>query len=385
MAWGVAIDTWQDRPIFGWGPNNYFAAFNTFYRPEFLEFGWNETWFDNAHNVIVNTLAVQGLAGLLAYLFLFVAALYMIIKAYKGKRLDVHEAIILGSFIAAHFVSNIFIFENPTSYLYFFFSLAFIYARTRPQEEEKQAKNDAGVSTALLTSVGVVTLLFIFATDINPGRANRQSLNMVRALMSTAPNAIELLDKSLAIPTPHVDDIRADFSRSAVNAVPSYVGAGQSEYAKKLLMRSYDELEKNKQLHPRDVRAHIEQATIARRLVEAFNDTSLFPASEKILEEALALAPGRQQVVYMLAMTKASFGNFDAAIALLDGAIKADPKIGEAWWRLANVYWLAGNLAKAKEVAMEGKRQATYFDEQGERAIAQVLAANSSTPTLGGK
>jgi O-antigen ligase len=39
MAWGVAIDAWKEKPLLGWGPNNFYYAFNKYYRPEFLRYG----------------------------------------------------------------------------------------------------------------------------------------------------------------------------------------------------------------------------------------------------------------------------------------------------------------------------------------------------------
>src|SRR5690606_23008886 len=54
MAWGVAFEAWQEKPVFGWGPNNFYYAFNKYYKPQFLEYGFGETWFDNAHSVIMN-------------------------------------------------------------------------------------------------------------------------------------------------------------------------------------------------------------------------------------------------------------------------------------------------------------------------------------------
>jgi len=90
MAWGVALDAWQEKPIFGWGPNNYYYAFNKYYRPEFLEHGFSETWFDNAHSVIMNTFAVQGIVGLLFYLNIFVVATIYLLKKYKQGGIDLH-------------------------------------------------------------------------------------------------------------------------------------------------------------------------------------------------------------------------------------------------------------------------------------------------------
>jgi O-antigen ligase len=75
IAWSIGVESWKEKPIFGWGPNNFFYAFNKYYHPESLEFGYPETWFDNAHNILVNTLTVQGLFGLVVYLGIFIGAI----------------------------------------------------------------------------------------------------------------------------------------------------------------------------------------------------------------------------------------------------------------------------------------------------------------------
>ncbi len=77
IAWEVAVASWKEKPVFGWGPNNFFYAFNKNYQSRSLEFGYGETWFDNAHNIIMNTLAVQGTVGLASYLFIFLPPLLL--------------------------------------------------------------------------------------------------------------------------------------------------------------------------------------------------------------------------------------------------------------------------------------------------------------------
>src|SRR3990167_3232616 len=90
MAWEIALEGWRERPVFGWGPGNYYYVFNQFYRPEFLEHGWNETWFDNAHNIIFNTLSERGLVGLLFYLGLFATVGVVADRARRAGRLNLH-------------------------------------------------------------------------------------------------------------------------------------------------------------------------------------------------------------------------------------------------------------------------------------------------------
>ena len=83
IAWEVAVESWKEKPAFGWGPNNFFYAFNKYYQSRSLEYSYGETWFDNAHNIIMNTLAVQGAFGLASYLFIFFAAIVTLVLARR--------------------------------------------------------------------------------------------------------------------------------------------------------------------------------------------------------------------------------------------------------------------------------------------------------------
>lgn len=377
MAWQVGMDGFKEKPLFGWGPNNYMLAFNQHYRPSFLRYGWQETWFDNAHNVLVNTLTVQGVVGLIAYLFLFVSAAMMIRNTYKRKEMCINEAILLNAFLLAHFVGNIFIFENPTSYLYFFFTLALIYARTRTEhpavEGSRTQKLPAGVSATVL----VVILLFIQATEINPARANSSSIGVIRALHSANFDAVTLLDQTLAIPTPHVRDIRADFARGILQNLNNFVAQDRVK-ARELLLRGFDELQKNKIHNKRDVRVYIDQATLAHRLAQKLQDTSLFVRSEEILEEGMQYSPKRQQFIYLLAFTKSALEKHDEARALLEQTVADDDMIGEGIWRLARVYEQVGELELAHKLLRDAEARGVSYTEQGRQNVESILAISTT-------
>src|SRR3989339_633434 len=75
IAWEIAVEGWKEKPVFGWGPNNYFYAFNKHYKSRSLDFGYGETWFDNAHNIVLNTLTVQGAFGLFVYFAVYILAI----------------------------------------------------------------------------------------------------------------------------------------------------------------------------------------------------------------------------------------------------------------------------------------------------------------------
>ncbi|EKD43151.1 MAG: hypothetical protein ACD_72C00431G0002, partial [uncultured bacterium] len=195
IAWQIAWQSFKEKPLFGWGPNNYFYAFNAHYNPYSLDFGYGETWFDNAHNIIMNTLAVQGAFGLLTYLVMYGAAIVVLVRAYRAQKVDFHFVAIGGAFLVAHFVSVVTVFEDPTSYIYLMFWFALITVICHSRESGNlgivnKTKDvvvavihpDKKISAGSISSVAFVFAIIIFIFNIQPARANQMALDAIRAL-----------------------------------------------------------------------------------------------------------------------------------------------------------------------------------------------------------
>ena len=65
LLWGQSLKIFKERPIFGWGPENFSIALEKHYLPQF------EVWYDRAHNVFFDYLTQTGILGLLSYLGIF--------------------------------------------------------------------------------------------------------------------------------------------------------------------------------------------------------------------------------------------------------------------------------------------------------------------------
>lgn len=122
--WKMGWEGFKERPLLGWGPENYTVVFNKYYEPSLWR---QEPWFDRAHNVFFDWLIMGGIIGFLSYLALPGLALYLL---YKTNTFDRREKIILFSLGVGYFIHNIFVFDNVTSYISFFAVLAFINQRT---------------------------------------------------------------------------------------------------------------------------------------------------------------------------------------------------------------------------------------------------------------
>lgn len=379
VAWEISIESWKEKPIFGWGPNNYFYTFNSHYNPKSLDFGYGETWFDNAHNILVNTLAVQGAVGLITYLAVFVLAMIALIDSFRKKYIDYHFMIISGAFLVGHFVGNITVFENPTSYLYFMFWLALIAAMTGQMDKSSQINTvDKKVGVGTLSAGALLCLLIIFIFNIQPARANNKTLLAVRSLSQDPIAGLPLAKEALLFQSPHIDDIRSDISRSALQILlGSWQKLGKDK-TNEWLNLLVENLEKNLLLHPLDIRNQLTLAQIYQLEMTVNNNSLFLLKSESVLEDALKKSPKRQQIIYSLVGIKVQLNKSPEAVKMLEEAIKDNPRIGESYWRLAYVYKIMNQEDKARSILRMAGDNGIIFSEQEQGIISQFIFPTSS-------
>ena len=394
IAWSIAIQSWKERPVFGWGPNNYFYAFNQRYNPRSLELGYGETWFDNAHNIILNTLAVQGLVGLLSYLAIFIVAAAAVWRAGRAQQADKHIMVVGVAFLAAHLVQNIFVFENPTSYLYFVFWLAFLnrfasavyFAAPESDSLAGRTQNISGpadrtIGFGALGSIMAACLVIIFIFEIQPARANSKTLAAMSRLAVDPLIGFLAVKDALTFESPHIDDIRSDLARELIGVVNrAYTSLGRDN-SNEMLNTIAGELEKNLLLHPRDIRLYMMLAQVGQLQSAVNNDGRYLLSAERYLTESLAYSPRRQLLLYMLATVKAQLNKKDEAVQIMEQTIADDNRIGESYWRLAYIYNFYKDIDKARQTLDLAKQKGIVFDVQGQQIEAMISESEASAGT----
>lgn len=400
IAWGVAVASWKERPIFGWGPNNFFYAFNKHYQSRSLEFGYGETWFDNAHNIIMNTLAVQGAIGLASYLFIFFAAIITLVLARRKKVLEPHIVVIGIAFLVAHLVQNVTVFENPTSYLYFMFWLAMVNSLSMKREKPDFAKTstakpagmgvknngktcgffpDKVIGTGTIVTTGLIILLLIFIFEIQPARANMKTLDALKLLSYQPASGVEAMKLALAFNSPHIDDIRGDLTRTVGQVLNSATDKIGKEKSMEMLNIALEAMQANVALHPYDIRNYLTLSQLSQVGYSLTNDTRYIGMFGNNLETALKYSPKRQQVIYNLANFYLQIGKIDEAVKLLEQTISDGPKVSESYWRLAYIYKITNQMSKAVETLSLADKNGVVFRPDEQSVITQILAPMPSS------
>ncbi len=131
-VWGEAWKGFLDRPILGWGPENFAPVYDKYFDPRFYVVGQQgETWFDRAHSVFFDYLAETGALGLLAYLGMFLMLCLEFVKHRKKVLLGDRSggAMVRGALMialpVAYLVQGVAIFDVLPMYLNLFLFLAF--------------------------------------------------------------------------------------------------------------------------------------------------------------------------------------------------------------------------------------------------------------------
>jgi len=137
VLWNMAWQAIQERPILGWGPENFSYVSLNFYNPCLGSKACGEgKWSDRAHNIFLETLVGSGILGLLAYLGVFAMAVRSVWRRRFLEPSQEAISITLLCLLAAYLIQNQTGFDSVVSLLFWVITLAFINWRT---DEKNQA------------------------------------------------------------------------------------------------------------------------------------------------------------------------------------------------------------------------------------------------------
>ncbi len=102
IFWEAAVDGIKERPVFGWGSENYIVAFVKYFSPKLLEIpGVPETWTDKPHNSVLEAFVIGGFVGGILYLIFLISLFVLPIYLYRKKIFNrITLGLFLGMFVA---------------------------------------------------------------------------------------------------------------------------------------------------------------------------------------------------------------------------------------------------------------------------------------------
>ena len=133
-AWRAGFRGYLDKPILGWGPENYLIAWGRYFDSAS---GVRER-FDQAHNKLLEELTTKGAVGAISYLAIWVSIAWaMVLSIRRRQRYDQIFVAFVAAAMVGFFVQNLFLFDSPVTSLQFALLVAFAF-----REEVHQRQDD---------------------------------------------------------------------------------------------------------------------------------------------------------------------------------------------------------------------------------------------------
>lgn len=125
VAVQAGLEGFQDRPVLGWGPENFLIAWGRYFD---VDSGITER-FDQAHSKVFEELTTKGILGLTTYMLIWVAMAAVLLASFR-RRTGWHQVFmaVIGATAVAYFVQNLFLFDTTTTTLLFALLVAFLAA-----------------------------------------------------------------------------------------------------------------------------------------------------------------------------------------------------------------------------------------------------------------
>lgn len=375
VNWEMAQKGFLEKPLFGWGPENYTITFTKFFHPcLFTAECGSEIWFDRTHNIVFDTLVTIGIFGFLAYLFIFGSFLRVLWRKYfKEKSLDFWTFGIFFVIPVSYFVQNLTVFDMATSLMMFMLILGFggflaDLGRERGEERKFILKRQW-----LALPLFFVFLFTFFEFVIQPVRTDALVIKALRA--QNTQERIELYQKTLNSSPMGKYQIREFFAQQSQSIIQNNIQKIPQQDIAKELNFLITELEKTEKESPLDFRSILRLAHLYNLYV--LIDSEKLPLAEKYAKRAIELSPTNQQGYWALAQTKIYQGDFETALNLSQKAIELEPKWLQSHKIAVQIAQISGNQELAKNLA----EQAIVVKFEWEDEFKEILGENALDTT----
>lgn len=328
LTWGIGLEGIAERPLMGWGQENYSYVFAQKYNPEMYD---KEPWFDRTHNVFLDWLVHHGIIGFALYILFILTCVYAIFTSSSFTRVEKN---LLYSVILGYCVHNVFVFDSYSSYLLFFSIVGFIIFHSKKEKLQINLQEYAQQILVILLSVVIVVTSYF--TVVLPYFAAKDLLDTMRPI---APEEV-------------ISTYQNIFSKNSFGiheAGLRYVGlvSGIKRLDSEELTKQYIE-------HATQVgESLVSKKPDDVRFLEVYGAFLLqvenYPRAIEVLTHARDLAPNRQNNLYDLGFVYIKTKEYDKALEVFKHAYEIYPQNDKARQYYGAALLLAGDQ-KGKEL-----------------------------------
>lgn len=355
ISWKAALKDFPGHILLGTGYGNFAITFDKYFDPKFYNYTTAETYFDRAHNNLVDLVSTAGLLGLLSYLSIFAAVFYYLLKGKKQNKISANEFILLLCLLLAYFIQNLAVFDSLVTYISLMLSLGYIYWLINGEEEEE---SDAGSGLTnqelvVLAAAGIIILSITYQYNIKPLLMLDATIKgQIQFAQGNLKAGVEEYKKTLSYRTVLDRDSRASLINSLNIRQELFMSLSgeKTQDTQRITLKEQKEIadyviglaEANVKLNPLDSMMQMQLAQILNTAASLnYNDQNKFyfysDRALKAIGESIKASPGRVTIYFAKAQIYISRNDKAKAIETLKYAFGLNENYAEAACYLAKV------------------------------------------------
>lgn len=342
-AWRIGLNALKDKPILGYGPENFSIGFDKFYNIKLrgLTSTIGVVWWDRAHNFLLDMGVTLGIPALLAYILFWLALILKLQKKQEDNPSEYLNPHILQAAIIAYFGANFFGFDCVPTYIISYLLIGYCLSKISPDgsqpaiaKNKPERKKRAG-KNIIIACLFIFLIFFIWQYNIKPLKINA-SINWANFYLEkdeTCNRAINKLEPLLESHSVIDSYLYQTYGNVLIKCIKD---AGKSEDKIKLIQLGIEIDKKIVQERPYNTRSWIYLGAFESFLLE--RDPSNKNLKDKMnysFKRASELAPNRPTIYSEWAIGHLIYGNCREALNMANKCLSLKDDFSDCWWTSA--------------------------------------------------
>lgn len=389
-VWQMTLQAIKDRPILGYGPENFYIGFEKYYEPTAPNM--QKLWWDRPHNIFLDVAVNFGLIAFAFYAgFWIVLLLYL--QKYKHNKKDSPDDAGKNKIIAAHGLQTMFIgyliilffnFDTFATYLISFFFIGYSFYLLFSEKEMIEIKNRQKIinykNKKLFAGIfAIILVLFLFFWNIKPLYLNENIAHANNlSEIGSCGKAMETIENANKNP-----GILLVYSALTYSDIIKKCSTQEKEsaYAKK----GFEALKNASVAQPRYARTWLFMAGLTNVLAAREEDQAkksvLLNEAREYLNKSLQLSPKRQETLIEMEKTYLIAEDYKSMEKTGHDCVNIDPSQGVCYWYLGVSEIFLGDQQSGKthiEEALKKKGFVPSYVQLGAAYISQKNYADAA-------
>lgn len=351
VLWTAALDGFRDRPLVGYGPENFHLAWSANFQPKVYTVT-SEQRVDRAHNIMLEVLSTTGIVGFLSFLAMWAALFYSISAGLRQKTLTLPEASFFAALSAGYLIALGFWFLDINSFIFWVAICAYLGSRLAGHEVmEFDVNRGMDLRNKLVLGAGLAAIgASLWLHSFETVRVSRL-LYRTQTAQSDMPTTMHAFFGVFDSPAPQSTHTPYLFGRYMGWLVPRLVPAKMDAASRSLVdtafARGITEMERERKRDPRNELIYLQQSRLALLASSYYGLPTYYEFALKTLRDAEKLSPRRVQPKLVLAYTLMIGKRFDEAEPKLMEARAIYPTSGQIYYYIGELHRLRNNLPAA--------------------------------------